>query len=1136
MLKHQELISKLSDSQKVYMLTSAGKLTGKDMKILGIPEIKSGDMKDYCRNLIPNSTALSHAWDKELWCKVSEQKSHQMINDNVNFALTNGPKIKFSPYRREISEDTHLATEFAKSMLKGAKNAGILAGSSGMSLTESDIEWMDVMPNERVINELLTYPFVNSVINSEDCSLVGDLRSVDKTYQDSCYDSLQNISNLINFKVCKKATDENTIKFISNGIICLEGSKNSLEAAIARYKKLKRSIEMNEGATQAQLDSELEDLTAISLETVDKSLDNLIDFIYSCVKFNKYYSTVTENVDNVAFASTLKSSVLLKNDNCLPLNKKNRIAIVGDILSREVDNVSHIDKLAEGLSKKGFRYAGFAKGYDFANQRSNEFAKEALDLAFRADTILVFLGMGYEREKLVPKTKSLTLPANQLFIVKKLIECNKTVVGVISSGQTVDVEFTRSLDGLIIAPLEVKYSADALLTLLTGDSDFEGRLAYTLYSGSDVGFNKKEYYKQSQNAKSGVFVGYRYYDTANLTLGYPFGYGLSYAKFKYSFLNANSKYATVYVQNVSSVPGYETVQLYVGAENSSVIRPKKELCAFEKVFLMPGEKKKVVLYYEIPKIYNEKEFVIEAGKYLLSVGSSVDNVYLSTSIRFKGVKLIPDKENSADYLQSVSNVVSNNYTLEANYNIMKMSIRNILFGILFVLIAISLAVFNSMIESPSMFINIIAGVLSVVSVMFFVSEAIERSRIYAEERKRIDFANQELFKEAEEIPVFSTEEIFNEEFAVESDEDMIDEVVVETVSEADVLQYVNKDFKFANAVQDLRKFFLTRGYKLNGATVENLLASLASSKILVTQGVIHEDFNKICALLSEYFGTSAFVDVHGEHESSTAFYSTDYHGDQTKKNLLLALEYARDNPDKLVIAALDGADVTALEDYVSPFYKYSYFAKSNNRITVKLENGSTASYNVTNNFRLFINLNDKTSIDAIPYHIASLSSTNYLDYAVTHTGDAPSTHFDLNKYQLDYILEKEGKDANLSEDCWKKIDKLVKYVNGFVSFKISNKTWISLEKLVSLLLSAGLSPNDVLDLSVGNKILSSMAVILKGKINEDDKSLYEYVEFALGEQKADYCKKSLKYLTVNPNKLDAQKVVASQPVQPNVVQ
>ena len=99
MLKHQELISKLSDSQKVYMLTSAGSLTGKDMKILDIPEIKCGDMKDYCRKTMPNSTALSHAWDRDVWHSVSLQKSKQMIDDKVNFVLTNGPKIKISPYK-----------------------------------------------------------------------------------------------------------------------------------------------------------------------------------------------------------------------------------------------------------------------------------------------------------------------------------------------------------------------------------------------------------------------------------------------------------------------------------------------------------------------------------------------------------------------------------------------------------------------------------------------------------------------------------------------------------------------------------------------------------------------------------------------------------------------------------------------------------------------------------------------------------------------------------------------------------------------------------------------------------------------------------------------------------------------------
>ncbi|MBR5438670.1 MAG: glycoside hydrolase family 3 C-terminal domain-containing protein [Clostridia bacterium] len=1092
------------------------------MKILGIPEIKSGDMKDYCRNLFPNSTALSHAFDRNVWHDVSMQKSKQMLEDNVNFVLTNGPKIKISPYRREISEDAFLASEMSTSMLKGANDAGAVAGALGMYLTEADTDWMDIAPDERVINEALVYPYLKTVTKNKNSCLVMDLRSIKSDYQTVSYSAIKTSLDKVRFKVCKKATDENTVKFITNGIICLEGSKNALEASIARYKKLMRSIENNEGATIEQLNDEIEKLTAISTETVDSSLDVLIDFIYTCAQYKQSASKPIGSLDETAYVSTVKSSVLLKNKNSLPLNKKARIAVIGDIFYSQIDGEAHVEKFCNGLTSKGYKCIGHARGYSMETPYANEYLTEAMNLAGRADTVIVFLGLGYEQEKLAHKTKSLTLPANQLYLIKNLLGYGKNVIAVISSGLTVDVEFSRSVSALIYAPLEVKYSAEALLGLMTGENDFEGRLAYTLYSGTDVAFAKRNYYKHKQNVKSGVFIGYKYYDTAGLTLGYPFGYGLSYAKFKYSNLTATSTEVSVWVENVSACAGTETVQVYAGIENSKVVRPKKELCGFKKVYLLPGEKKKVLINYELPKIYTENQFVVESGTYVISVGSAVDNIHLTTSYNKKGLSVKRDGKNLANYLQSVSNVVLDNYTLEAKYSVMKMSIRNILFGILFVLIAISLAVFNSTIKTPSMFVSIVAGVMSVISVMFFVSEVIERNKEYKEERKKIDEANKDNFKDAQELPFLSSDAIFEEEFVVEDEDEKVDDVVVETVSEGDMLEFVNKDFKFINAVDDLKLFFLTRGYKLNGATAENLIASLATSKLLLTQGVPYEDFNKIIALLAEYLGTDAFVDVHGEHENSTSFYSIDYHGDHTKKNLLLALEYARDNPNKLVVASLEGADVNALEDYVQSFYKYLNYAKSNNKIVIKLENGSTATYNITNNFRLFVNVDNQTSIDALPENIVRISTVNYLDYTVTHIGELPSSHFEFNKYQLDYILEKEGKDANLQENSWKKIDRLVKFTTNYAPFKIANKSWILLEKHIALLMSAGLSVDEILDVSVGSKIIPSMSIVLKDKIDEGDKSFSEYVEFALGEQKADYSKKLLKNLTVNPNKVQYQ--------------
>ena len=98
MLKYDDIISKLSDEQKVRILTGVGNLSGKDLVILGIPKIKVANIKDYGRGLYPHANAVAHAWDDELWQDISREKTAEMLDDGVNFAIVPGAKIKLSPY------------------------------------------------------------------------------------------------------------------------------------------------------------------------------------------------------------------------------------------------------------------------------------------------------------------------------------------------------------------------------------------------------------------------------------------------------------------------------------------------------------------------------------------------------------------------------------------------------------------------------------------------------------------------------------------------------------------------------------------------------------------------------------------------------------------------------------------------------------------------------------------------------------------------------------------------------------------------------------------------------------------------------------------------------------------------------
>jgi len=912
--------------------------------------------------------------------------------------------------------------------------------------------------------------------------------------------------------VCKSATDENTVDFIARGVICLEGSEIALESAIARYKKLKKSIENNEGALQSQLDEEIEKRTAISPEAVDDALDKLIEFIYS-LNAPRHDEDASDDsaADALSLKSVVDSTVLLKNrDGLLPLEYGSRVAIIGDIAFIGEEGNRIADKLGEGFKARGYKVMGAERGYNMSAPYDNGLVDAAVNLTAKCDTVILFLGFGYEAEKKIPKTEMLSLPANQLYLANRISKKNKRVVAVISSGHAPDIEFTRAFDAVLFAPLEVKTSADAMLKILSGEQTPSGKLAYTLYAGSDTAFQKAKIYRKKYGMKSGPFIGYRYYDTADLTVGYPFGHGLSYARFKYSSLTVNENSVIFTVENISQTEGSEVVQLYVGEENPTTINPKKELVGFEKIRLLPGEKKSLTIPLVFPTRYIDGKYVTPGGTYTVSVGSSVTDIKLTSSVIHNGPEVKADGERLCDYLQSVSNVREDNYTLEASYSVMKKSVLNILFGIVFVALAISAAIFNATTKHPSDFVGVLAGILAVIAIVFFVCEAVIRSRLYSEERKKVDEVNKEKFDVAEQIPVLSTAKMFMEEF---EEEEVEHTAVIETIDEIGdntVSEFIDRDYKFAMAAADLKAFFSAKGFMLESSVAENLLSSIATSGLVVTGGLDSEQFAVFARLLSEYFGTDAFVDVAPKKVSGdNLYFSYDYHGDHTRKNILLALEYARENLSKVVIAAIDGASKSVMEEYIAPFTKYLYSPKTANKISLHGANGADMHYNIAPNFRLLINLSDKVSIDSVAPHISTLAAVNKIKYEKGLLDETFTGVRELNRHQLEYMREKECTKAEVSEDVWKKIDKIEKYAARFSDYRIGNKLWLGFEKHVGMLLAAGLETKEAIDNAVAARLISSLAVSLKDKIPEDEQNLTDSIEFIFGEGNVDVSKSLL---------------------------
>ena len=227
----------------------------------------------------------------------------------------------------------------------------------------------------------------------------------------------------------------------------------------------------------------------------------------------------------------------------------------------------------------------------------------------------------------------------------------------ISAGSAIEMEWEDSLKAILHGYLTGQAGAGAMLDLLTGRVNPSGKLAETYPMVYEDTPSQPYYPAKERNSdyREALFVGYRYFDTfgkevrypfgyglsyTTFEFRYPFGYGLSYTTFEYSDLKVDEKGVTFTVKNTGASAGAEVAQLYVGLPDAKILRARKELKGFAKVFLEAGEAKTVTIPFDSYtfRYWNVKKngWAVESGTYAICVGSSVADIRLQGSLKVAG--------------------------------------------------------------------------------------------------------------------------------------------------------------------------------------------------------------------------------------------------------------------------------------------------------------------------------------------------------------------------------------------------------------------------------------------------------------------------------------------------------------------
>ncbi|WP_058306240.1 glycoside hydrolase family 3 C-terminal domain-containing protein [Gracilibacillus massiliensis] len=658
-MKHKSIIKQMTLEEKASLMSGKNFWNTKAVERLGIPSImltdgphglrKQGGKADHLglnkslpATCYPTAATLANSWDKSLAYEVGQDIGKEARSEKVSVLLGPGLNIKRNPLCGRnfeyFSEDPYLTGELASGMVQGIQSNGISACPKHYAVNSQEHMRMtiDEIVDERSLREIYLTGFEKVVKESNPYTIMSSYNKVNGEYANEN----QHLANEILY-------DE----WGFDGVIVTDwGGNNDRVAGLKAHNQLEMP------STNGITDKEIVD--AIHAGTLDESiLDEAVDQLLALINKVRLDDKESVQVDyeehhKRSVNAARQSMVLLKNEkNILPLKAGAEVAVIGDFAKipryqgagSSLINPYKLSNPLDHLQDSSLNIVGYAQGFKRMGGKSSKLLKEATSLAESAETVIVFIGLDESKEAEGVDREDLKLPQNQLELVESLVKVNKNVVVVLAGGGALELPFADDVQGILHTYLSGQGVGEAVVDLLIGKHNPSGKLNET-FPIDYMDVPSSAYYPGDQATsehKEGLFIGYRYFDTANLPVRYPFGYGLSYTTFEYNNIDINGLTVSFDLTNTGELAGAEIAQLYIEKADSRIFRSKKELKGFDKVYLEPGETKRVTL--ELTKrdfsYYNpeKKDWEIESGNYKIQIGSSLQEVHLEEMIELEGV-------------------------------------------------------------------------------------------------------------------------------------------------------------------------------------------------------------------------------------------------------------------------------------------------------------------------------------------------------------------------------------------------------------------------------------------------------------------------------------------------------------------
>lgn len=697
----EKLIKKMTLEEKVGLLHGNSKFYVAGVERLGIPEWSLSDGPHGVRaeinrhdwayagwtndsaSYFPTGTAFAAAWNPELAYRRGEVLGEEARWRKKDVLLGPGVNIIRSPLCGRnfeyMSEDPYMNSVLAVAYIKGLQSRDVACSVKHFAVNnqETNRTTVDVECSERALREIYLPAFKAAV---QEGGALTVMAAYNKFRGEFCAEN--------NYLVCKILRNE----WGFDGVYVTDWG-----AAHSTIPSMEAGLDLEMGT----LIDKYEDwyyanplIEAVKSGKIPMSLvdEKVGDVLRVMIKTNvldpkKRFgpgSMNTKEHQQATYDAAAEAIVLLKNqNNLLPLDFSSikSLAVIGDNatrkhsnggLSSEIKAVYEVTPLEALRAKWGDKVdICFAQGYEklstfvegsnngqssgtFSSktQESDALLKEAVEVARTSDVALLVCGLNHDYDTESFDRLNMDIPYGQVELIQEVVKANPRTIVVMIAGSPLNMAAVDICSPAIVwAWFNGMEGGNALVDVLSGKVNPSGKMPFTTpvsldqspahalgnFPGRDLKVNYEE----------DILVGYRWFDTKGLPVVYPFGYGLSYTTFNYSNLNTDKKtydqadtiQATFTLTNTGDREGAEVAQLYVSDPVCSVMRPVKELKGFKKVFLKPGESRRITLDIPVSSLafYSEaqSQFVVEPGEFILQLGASTSDIKQKISIDVK---------------------------------------------------------------------------------------------------------------------------------------------------------------------------------------------------------------------------------------------------------------------------------------------------------------------------------------------------------------------------------------------------------------------------------------------------------------------------------------------------------------------